>query len=481
MLDLPANPTPEQITQIEQYLKFHKSSSRARYGTRGTYGEKTEVVGKKVVIFKHAQKKNNFFYMRFYVGNKKYKQVSLNTEDKSAAIQLALEHWRRIQNQIDEGGVVFARTVGQLLDDYDDHLTTMVQTNQYRIQTVNGKRTSLKKLRLILDPYLGKSPAEVPKKILSDYVVWRRTKNWDKSKHKRTTTPPSDSTVNKELTDFKGFFDHCEIGGIQYPWIKINWKMSEENNPSFDVDDWWNLIMYSRTWVRLDETPSGHQRKWNFYRVVLVELLKALGSSGLRPSEALKLKWGDVHIKRRTVESKSTGRRSYKWGAIIQVSPDTKTGRREVICPAGVFFNRLHQHYTNHGFKCNKDDFVFRNIGTKNSRADNHIGKPLTLSFLRKLWYELVEDFASSEKGYAFDHNYTIYSCRSFFINQRLEMGISPTVVADLVGHTISTMEKHYKRIAIRRMEPELMEVHRRRLEESEFETWDLDQPALDQ
>ena len=66
-------------------------------------------------------------------------------------------------------------------------------------------------------------------------------------------------------------------------------------------------------------------------------------------------------------------------------------------------------------------------------------------------------------------------------INQRLELSIAPTIVAELVGHTISTMEKHYKRIAIRKMEPELLMVNRRRLNESEFETWDLEQPALDQ
>ena len=47
--------------------------------------------------------------------------------------------------------------------------------------------------------------------------------------------------------------------------------------------------------------------------------------------------------------------------------------------------------------------------------------------------------------------------------------------------YTIKTMEKHYKKIAIRKMEPELLMVNRRRLEESEFQLWDLDQPALDQ
>lgn len=480
-MDLPAQPTAEQLRQIQQYLDFHKKSSAGSYGTRGYYEDKTEIVGKKVVIFKHKQKKNDYWYMRMYVGDRKYKQVSLNVEDKSRAVELALDQWRRIQNQLDAGDVVFHRTVGQMLDEYDNHLSTMVATGQYRVQTVNGKRTSLKKLHLILEPYLSKGSTEIPKKILADYITWRRTKNWDKSKHKRRTTPPSDATINKELADFKGFFDHYDVPGIHLPFLKINWKMSEENNPSFDAEDWWNLVMYTRSWVRKSDNPAGNERKWNFYRVVLVEMLKILANSGMRPSEALLLRWKDVQIKRRTIEDKNTGKKDFKWGAVIQISPDTKTGRREVICPAGVFFNRIHKHYTSHGFTCKKDDLIFRNIGTKNSRADQFVGQALTLSFLRKLWYELVADFTASEKGYPFAHNYTIYSCRSFFINQRLELGIAPTIVAELVGHTISTMEKHYKRIAIRKMEPELLMVNRRRLAESEFETWDLEQPALDQ
>jgi len=90
--------------------------------------------------------------MKMYVGDGKYKQVSLNTTDKSAAIQLALEHWRRIQNQIDSGEVVFDRTIGQLLDEYDHWLDQQVETNQYKQQTVNGKRTSLKKTQTTARP-----------------------------------------------------------------------------------------------------------------------------------------------------------------------------------------------------------------------------------------------------------------------------------------------------------------------------------------
>ena len=76
-MDLPSSPTAEQLQQIQQYLDFHRKTAKGnQYGKRGTYKDKTEVVGKKVIIFKHSQKKNDYWYMRMYVGDKKYKQVS---------------------------------------------------------------------------------------------------------------------------------------------------------------------------------------------------------------------------------------------------------------------------------------------------------------------------------------------------------------------------------------------------------------------
>ena len=55
------------------------------YGKQNYYIDKTEIIGKKLVIFRHKQKKKDVWYMRFYVGNKKYKTLSLVTSDKSFA------------------------------------------------------------------------------------------------------------------------------------------------------------------------------------------------------------------------------------------------------------------------------------------------------------------------------------------------------------------------------------------------------------
>ena len=114
------------------------------------------------------------------------------------------------------------------------------------------------------------------------------------------------------------------------------------------------------------------------------------------------------------------------------------------------------------------------NIGTTHSKKMDFVGKPLSTDHLRKLWYELIEDL-KVDRDVHFSKNYTMYSCRSFFINQRLEMGVPPNYVAKLVGHSIKTMERHYENIQLKNLEPELVEVRKKKLEQADFQTYDLE------
>ena len=64
--------------------------------------------------------------------------------------------------------------------------------------------------------------------------------------------------------------------------------------------------------------------------------------------------------------------------------------------------------------------------------------------------------------------------------NQGLELGIPPAVVADLVGHSMKTMEKFYKNVKLKNMESELVVMRRKKkLEDGDFQTFDLEQMPL--
>ena len=490
-LDLPSEPTPDQLEILQKYLSIQsRGSGGDGYGKQNYYIDKTSIIDKKLIIFKHKQKKKNVWYMRFYVGNKKYKTLSLGTSDKGLSTELALEKWRTLKNQIEVGGVVFESSTEESIDLYLDHLKELVDTSQIKKLTLTCKKTSLKKLRVYLQDH--QRPIQIPLNVLENYTKWRRTKNWDKNKHPNNPKPPSDQTINRELCDFKGYFDWMKkkklyLHQVDYPFIKIDYKRSVESNPSFDVDDWMTIVYYMRTWVRKNENRKEYGI---FYRTIFCEFLKVLANSGLRPHEALKLRWTDIQLKKKEeVEyrsSKSTPDTMLDHSneskivrerliAHIEVSPDTKTGRRLVICPSGVYFRRIRDFYKNKtGSFPKPNDYIFMNIGTTHSKKMDFVGKPLSTDHFRKLWYELMNDL-KDDKDVHFSKNYTTYSCRSFFINQRLEMGVPPNYVAKLVGHSIKTMERHYENIQLKNLEPELVEVRKKKLEQADFQTYDLE------
>ena len=474
-LRLPDNPTEDDLIVIEKYLKAAKK--KVITGKKAYQNKKTLIAGK-LIIFQPSQRvKGDNYSMRYYVGDRKYKVLSLSTNDETAATEKALEKWRILSNHLEGGGSVFEKTIKENLDEYLEHIQGLVDTEQLNIKTLRTKKTSLKKLRLRLEIYQKLS--DIPVNCLDDYVRWRRTKNWDRSKHINNPKPPTNMTINTELKDFKGFFDYCIkkkrfTKDIEYPFQKIDYKKSIEKNPSFTDEDWKSVVMYSRTWRKKATTSKGKLRKNNFYRIVFVEFLKILSNSGMRVHEALLLKWSDIKLQKKVEVSSKTGKERDRWIAIIQIAPETKTGRREVICPAGIYLKRLKEFYKKEeGQLPRSDDFVFRNVGTKTSK-NAHIGNALSDSFLRRLWYEFREDLFKDKEIY-FDENYTLHSCRAYYINKRLELGVKPVFVAKLVGHSIKTMEKHYENIKLRQLTPQLVNIKRQEMEETDFQTFDMD------
>ena len=54
-------------------------------------------------------------------------------------------------------------------------------------------------------------------------------------------------------------------------------------------------------------------------------------------------------------------------------------------------------------------------------------------------------------------------------------MGVPPNYVAKLVGHSIKMMERHYENIQLKNLEPELVDVRKKKLEQVDFQTYDLE------
>jgi len=206
-LQLPDNPTKEQLEVLEQYVKLHKKAiAKNNYGKQNYYEDRQDIT-KGLCIFRHSQYQSKPYYMRFYVGDGKYKSLSLKTTNKEQAVQSALEKWKELSVHVESGGTPFEKKTQEIIDEYVKSLQKDFEVEKIKKKTLQSKMTSIVKLRELVEPY--ETPSKIPHNFLKDYVVWRRTKNWNKAHHKNNPKPPTNRTINKELQDIHAWIKWC--------------------------------------------------------------------------------------------------------------------------------------------------------------------------------------------------------------------------------------------------------------------------------
>ena len=106
-LRLPDNPTEGDLVLIEKYLKEAKKKlSGSVYGKKNSQRNKKTLIAGKLIIFQPSQRvKGDNYSMRYYVGDRKYKVLSLATNDETVATEKALEKQRLI-SVIENGAMV---------------------------------------------------------------------------------------------------------------------------------------------------------------------------------------------------------------------------------------------------------------------------------------------------------------------------------------------------------------------------------------
>ena len=73
--------------------------------------------------------------------------------------------------------------------------------------------------------------------------------------------------------------------------------------------------------------------------------------------------------------------------------------------------------------------------------------------------------------------NYTLYSCRSFFINISLEAGSKPHQVAKMVGHSVSTQSRHYEAMEVKKLATRFTKITSGQIKQSKLNTQFVDKP----
>lgn len=453
---------------------------------------KEETLNGRAAIIAYADRE--YLTLRIPRGNKKYSYISLQTTDLKTAHDKALDVYAATINQPLRSRSVNLR-FAKVCEEFLKWKQERADIGEIRDSAV---KTYSQRIYQRIIPYADRigvmNIADIKKESFEDYGMFFR-KVEEKGKWKTSTKGLSVSTINSDLTtlnDLMGWMVKRSIlDANHFPIIQKlrNRKdFKEDANPAFMPDEWDAVKACLNEFVKIkdgDDELTKWRRRWIYNWIFFMYHF------GGRVHEGMMLTLGDVSV-RKMPDGKSKG--------IVQVSPQTKTGKRIVIMN-GHWVNSVKSHLRkgvrlrnqqieehnqivdsgvikNYRWrfqgriplleKPSKDTPLFLNpifhtINKEDKRDMKKIEREGRLEevrwevsnysseHIRKKYQSIVEEALSVH--YKGDQEptdfkkFTLHSLRSTHITHQLLNGVRIRLIADNCGHSESELESRYYRL----------------------------------
>ena len=308
------------------------------------------------------------------------------------------------------------------------------------------KRTYLNVWKRYIDEELkmSKTPIEkIPSDTTRDFGYWIQRQE-KRSSHQKTGY--SSDYINSVSSEVLKMYRDV---GIRDRYIsqshipEIDFLKAQPSNQAkrdiFSVDEYLNFAKHLRTnkYLKPENSTLEEQGKRSMFR----EFIGISYNTGMRPSELLKLKWGDISIN--ITDSKD----DQKIFRIIKVrSENSKTGRmRSVNGPVGRRFERLKNTFEKLGFECNPETYIFRNIHPR-MKGEN---VPYKKSMFSKRLVDLLKESGIKEEMDKRGKHITLYSSRHFYTTMRHQNGLDIHLLAKQLGTSTTYIDRTYSHIQV--------------------------------
>ncbi|RVP15205.1 site-specific integrase [Sinorhizobium meliloti] len=398
--------------------------------------------------------------MRYSLGGKQYKKT-LGTADEDQALQRAYEIWHEQSFRNKQGLSLDSHPFVEVAEEFIEKIVA------------EAERDERSKYHPIYWPpiirrfpvgYFGDRPIEtIATADIERYLEWRKT-YWTTGPGLQVRTIRCEredgrvfirpaprrvaalSTIKGEMVIIREMFDQAAKWGyckpIIIPAVKVR-KKPDTRRPGFSPEEYERLLNKSlerisepQQSVRLIKAKDG--RVWTQStltdrvrsdRVRLHAYIELMGSSGLRPTEAKNLKWGNILRYRETKDLPP-----FKQDARLQVHGKSKHGDAVPLHGAIQALHMLWNIFVSEvGREPTDDEPVF---------ADAQ-GKAI-LSFKRGFGALLkAADLEYDHRGV----KRTSYSLRHFYISQMLANNVSIHHVARNTRTSIAMIDKHYAQV----------------------------------
>lgn len=415
------------------------------------YEEIHELIPKKLWVLRWKNRRSQYWYCKVYTGNRKYATRSLKTLDEVIAREKAYEEFAEVITQVRSTGSASPKTVRTLCDKW-------VKRQEERHDGGNLSQTLFRAHRLLFTTYVPayadhkgwKLIKDIPHDGWVEYRKWRKEEGWkliglDNNGEVRKAAnhfrkPPKDSTINREVTMIQEWFKFLLIPEQLVAVAPVIQKAKQQRedpdqkrNRPFTPSDYIKIQRRFRKW---SEDKTAKKPEW---RKVVYLFFLISSNVGWRPdSEGLDFTWDRLKVRKRTVQLPN-GDNKDEFISRMKVWDRKNSREREGNFLGGEYFQRLKDLY----IEWNAKDSSFH-LPTRSSRVfvDPQSGRRLSYTTLYDAYTDVLDSLGL--KG-----AYTFYSCRSFYVNERLKEGVEVFTVAKQTGHSMEICNQYYAALDI--------------------------------
>ena len=410
-------------------------------------------------------RRSDYYYAKIKVGIKKYAYRSLKTDNKDLATEKAFDVYTDVINQVKKTGSSSPLTVRSLCNKW-------IKQKQDRYDGGNLSLSLMRAHRNVFTNFVPnycdaqgwKAIKDIPQDGWIGYRKWRSEEGWkfvglDENGKVRSGTnlmrrPPKGSTINREITMIQEWYRYMLVPeklAASTPEIhKTKQKRDEKTaNVPFTREDYTKIQRRFRKWANEKNLTRAQKSEW---RVVVYNFFLCSASVGWRPdSEGLEMRWKDLKIRERQAELPNGGKKT-EVIAHLDIWDRKNSRQRSGNFLGGEYFVRLKDFYeklhkenpTWH--KPNLNSFIF---------CDPSTGKRLNYNSVFNAYKKVLmslgmKDTITNKDGSTYEKfRYSFYSCRSFYVNERLREGVEIFTVAKQTGHSVSVCEQFYAALQI--------------------------------
>jgi integrase len=407
------------------------------------------------IIYQRGDVKSRVYYFRTYDATSKKQYVkSLETSDRVRALAKARSLFQEIKGKVERNERLRSIITSELAALHLKHLEKNADS------AIGVTKESLRVKRYYIEKWCEFIDSLGYSKTTIDRIPKTRVKRFGEwffhlpKKSGNAHKPRSTEQINNAIGEVYRMYHQTahDERYISYEQIPKLERLKEDKDTSYKRDilseeqytTFWKYMEYvyikgkkvDADGKKVRDALAFRDKDELLKRTIFAKAQGILYNTGLRPSELLGLRWGDISTSKHSTEEEA--KVNYR---IVVTAENSKTGRKRIlVAPVKKRFDIIRRCYEKLGVATGHDDFIFQTPSIK--------GKPYSRQQFYMRLKRVVKASGLQEELATENKVLSLYSSRHFFITMRLRYGKVPLyLLSKVVGSSVQNLTDVYGHI----------------------------------